>query len=140
MRRLLAVIFIAMLLLIPLASGCGSENVTDTPTSPNQEENTSSDSLDERVEELAAGDVEAGERMYGEVVVMLQDGITEEEAYPIFLSHGFERQDVEKQYTPHMYVLHFSEEERDIKSVIREMLLDPNVVNASANIIGHAMG
>ena len=136
MRRLLAVIFIAMLLLIPLASGCGSENVTDTPTSPNQEENTSSDSLDERVEELAAGDVEAGERMYGEVVVILQKGITEEEAYQIFLSHGFEKQAVEKGYSPQTYLLRFSEEERNIESVIRELLLDPNVVSATSNLVG----
>ena len=142
MKILLAVVFIVPLLLIPLMSGCGSEEhekETNTSAPADQDENTSSDSLDERVEELAAGDVEAGERVPGEVIVRLHDGITEEEAYQIFTAHGFERQDVEKRYTPQLYLLHFSEEVRDIESVIRELLLDPNVVHATSNLTVETM-
>ncbi|MBN2026287.1 MAG: hypothetical protein JW854_05960 [Actinobacteria bacterium] len=77
------------------------------------------------------------ERVPNEVVVRLRDGITEEDAYQIFFSHGFERQDVEKRYAPQTYGLHFSEEDRDIKSVIKELMLDDNVLNVSPNGIAH---
>ena len=40
---------------------------------------------------------------------------------------------MEKQYVPQMYILHFSESERDIESVIRELLLDSNVLDAYTN-------
>lgn len=128
--RKMFIVLTALLLLIPLASGCGSKNETDTSAPPNQNVDSDSISLDARVEELAAG-----ERVPGEVVVRLQGGITEEEGYQIFLSHDFERQSAEKQYSPQTYVLHFSEDTRDIKSVIRELMLDINVLDASSNII-----
>ncbi len=107
------------------------EDGKDTSSPTDQEEN--SDSLDARVEELAAG-----ERVPGVVMVTLKDGVAEEEAYQIFAAHGFDRQDVEKRYAPQVYALYFSEEERDIESVIRELVLDSNVVNASANIVAEA--
>lgn len=132
--RKITIVFVALALLISLASGCGSKSVTNaSASSPNQGTTSDSESLDARVENNARGDVAAGERAPDEVVVMLQDGITEGEAYSIFASHGFEKESVEKQYVPQMYALHFSEGERDIKSVIRELLLDSNVLDAYTN-------
>jgi hypothetical protein len=77
------------------------------------------------------------ERVPNEVVVMLSGGVSEEAAYSIFAAHGFERQAVEKSYSPQTYLLHFSEEERDIKSVIKELMLDDNVLHVSPNGIAH---
>jgi hypothetical protein len=131
LKKLFAALFIAILLLIPLVSGCGSENGTDAAAPANQDENTSIDPLDVLVEELVSD-----ERAPGEVIVMLKEGITEEEAYQIFVAHGFDSESIEKQYAPQIYVLHFSEEERDIRSVIREFLLDSNVKSVSDNPIG----
>lgn len=139
MRKLLAVIFIALLLLIPLANGCGSENETDS--TPNvsarladQEENTRSDSLDAQVERYIYE-----RRATGQVVVKVRQGITEEAAYQIFLAHGFNGERVEKQYMPQIYLLYFSEEEKDIRSVIGEFLLDNNVEYAESVALGDAL-
>jgi hypothetical protein len=87
--------------------------------------------LDEQIEDMVST-----ERAPGEVVVRLQDGISEEEAYLIFASHGFERQSVQKQYTPQMYVLHFSEDERDIRSIIKELLLDGSFLYVYPSVVG----
>ena len=135
-------VLVIILFIIPLLAGCGSKDETNAsfPEDSDQaaydqsEQTIDSNSLDARVDEYSHGDVAKGERVPGEVGVILKGGITEEEAYQIFASHGFERQSVEKSCDPQMYLLHFSEDERDIKSVIRELLLDGNVITASTNL------
>ena len=136
MKKYFVGLFMTLLLLIPIISGCGSEGSIsnengEDASSPTDQEESNNDSLDALVEDLMAG-----ERAPGQVIVQLQDGVTEEEAYQIFAAHGFDRESVDSSYTqyvPHTYLLHFSEEERDIESVIKELLLDPNVESASAN-------
>ena len=108
-------------------------NVIDVQLMQSPENGVSSDSLDARISLMVDS-----EHVPGEVVVTLKAKVSEQAAYEIFATHSFDRQSVEKQYTPQMYVLHFSEDSRDIKSVIKELILDENVQDASPNIVAHA--
>lgn len=92
-----------------------------------------SDSLDAQIVKMLNGD-----RVPGEVVVTVKDVVSEEEAFKAFASHGFDRPSVEKQYAPQMYVLHFSENSRDIKAVIKELMLDGNFQNVSPATVVYA--
>ena len=123
------VVSLSVLLLLLGIGGCQSQNSTDNyPLSP-EEAKSQTDSLDAQVEQLTAG-----ERAPGEVIVRLRNEMPLEEAHAVFSEHDFRPGNVTKlEYVPWTYVLSFSEDTRDIKSVVKDLLLDPRVLDASAN-------
>ena len=132
MRKLFIMLF-ALLLLIPLVNGCGSKNEADDslPSSDEQATNENNNSLEAKITLMLAQ-----EREPGSIIVRFSDPLPIEVAYAIFSSHGFAPESIKPtEYDPHMFKLYFSEDKRDIESVLREFLLDSRFSIVSTDII-----
>ena len=129
MRIIIGIMSLSMLFLVSAIVSCRTTDTGNDYAAPNQEAPSKNNSIDEQVEQLTSG-----ERAPGEVIVRLREEMPLEEAYLIFLSHGFKPANVTKlEWVPQTYVLSFSEDERDIKSVVKKFLLDTRVLDVSAN-------
>lgn len=137
MNRKLAIVSLFMLPpLMVFAVSCGVQSQTTeqqpVQLTPGDQTNNNDDSLDARIATMLSSD-----RDPGKVVVGLQDGVTEDEAYSLFAAQGFSKDSVAKQeYLEQVYLLTFSEESRDMKSVLKALLTDGRVKYAEPQYRG----
>lgn len=135
-RKLVVITLLALLLLVVSAVSCGGQSQTSdqqpAQLTPGDQTNNNDDSLDARIATMLSSD-----RDPGKVVVGLQDGVTEEEAYNLFAAQGLSKDSVKKQeYLEQVYLLTFSEESRDMKSVLKALLTDSRVKYAEPQYRG----
>lgn len=76
----------------------------------------------------------SADRVPGEVLVRIRDDLKDKDAKDIFAKHGFKCSEWKRliDYVP-LYLFHFSENNKDMKQVLRDFIYDDSVLHATPN-------